>query len=79
MVANPPGFYLASGNPAIAVPDGDVNTLLRVARRYGAKYLILEEGSTPGGLMPVYEHPADQTGLHYLGDDGGAQLYEIQP
>jgi hypothetical protein len=79
MVANSPGFYLASGNPAIAVPDGDVNTLLRVAQRYGAKYVILEEGGTPGGLMPVYDHPAEQTGLQYLGDVGGAHIYGIQP
>jgi hypothetical protein len=79
MVANPPGFYLASGNPAIAVPDGDVNTLLRVARRYGAKYVILEDGSTPVGLMPVYDHPVGQAGLQYLGDIGGAHIYGIQP
>jgi hypothetical protein len=79
MVANPPGFYLASGNPAIAVPDGDVNTLLRVARRYEAKYLILEKGGTPGGLMTVYDHPVEQAGLQYLGDIDGAQLYGIQP
>ncbi len=50
MVANPPGFYLASGNPAIAVPDGDEHTLLTVASRYGAKYLVLEAGSVPVGL-----------------------------
>jgi len=79
MVANPPGFYLASGNPAIAVPDGDANTLLNVARRYGAKYVILEAGSTPGGLMPVYDHPAEQAGLQYMGNVGGTQLYGIQP
>ena len=79
MVANPPGFYLASGNPAIAVPDGDESTLLKVARRYGAKYVILEEGSTPSGLMPVYDHPAQHTGLHYLGDISGAHIYGIQP
>ncbi len=79
MVANPPGFYLASGNPAIAVPDGDESTLLRVARRYGAKYVILEQGGTPSGLMPVYDHPEEQTGLHYLGDISGAHIYGIQP
>ncbi|MCX6035628.1 MAG: hypothetical protein NTV38_11735 [Chloroflexi bacterium] len=79
MVANPPGFYLASGNPAIAVPDGDVNTLLRVARRYGAKYVILEAGATPDGLLPVYDHPEEQAGLRYLGDVGGAHIYGIQP
>ena len=79
MVANPPGFYLASGNPAIAVPDGDANTLLLVARRFGARYLILEEGSTPNGLLPVYNHPASQTGLEYLGEVDGAHTYGIQP
>jgi len=79
MVANPPGFYLASGNPSIAVPDGDVNTLLKVARRYGAKYVILEEGGIPAGLMPVYENPEMQAGLQYLGESGGTHLYGIQP
>ena len=79
MVADPPGFYLASGNPAIAVPDGDENTLLVVARRYHAEYVVLEEGSTPGGLLTVYEHPAEQAGLQYLGDVDGAHIYGIQP
>jgi hypothetical protein len=79
MVANPPGFYLASGNPAIAIPDGDENTLLVVARRYQAEYVVLEEGSTPGGLLPVYLHPAEQAGLLYLGDVDGAQIFGIQP
>jgi hypothetical protein len=78
MVANPPGFYLVSGNPAIALPDGDVNTLLEVARRYEAKFVILEQGSTPGGLLTVYAHPADQAGLYYLGDIDGTVLYAIQ-
>ena len=79
MVANPPGFYLASGNPAIALPDGDINTLFMVARRYGAKYVILEETSTPGDLMTVFNHPEEQLDLHYLGSVEGAYLYGIQP
>jgi hypothetical protein len=79
MVANPPGFYLASGNPAIAIPDGDLNTLLTAAQSYGAKYVILEEGSTPGGLMPAYDQPAGQASLQYLGNVGGAHIYGIQP
>ena len=79
MVANPPGFYLASGNPAIAVPNGDLDTLLNVAKRYGAKFLILEAGSTPLGLMQVYDHPAEQPGLKYLSDQGGLLIYVIQP
>lgn len=79
IVANPPGFYLASGNPAIAVPDCDLLALLEAARRYQAGYLILEQGSTPAGLMPVYENPAEFPGLTYLGEVEGARLYAIRP
>jgi hypothetical protein len=79
MVANPPGYYLASGNPAIAVPDGDVDTLLKAAKRYGARYVILEAGGTPAGLMPIYENPVNQTSLRYLGDITGMHIYGIKP
>jgi hypothetical protein len=79
MVANPPGFYLASGNPAIAVPDGDLNTLIAVAQKYEARYIILEQTSTPGSLMMVYLHPDSQPGLNYLGAIEGAHIYGFQP
>ena len=79
MVVNPPGFFLSSGNPAIPIPNGDVNTILFAAHRYGAKYLILEQDGIPAGLVQVYLHPNDQAGLIHLGTAEGAQLYEIQP
>jgi hypothetical protein len=79
MVANPPGFYLASGNPAIAVPDEDVQTLINVARRYHAEYVILEAGNIPGELIPVYDQPQGWAGLEYLGEVESARVYFIQP
>ena len=79
IVANPPGFYLASGNPAIVVPACDPQTLLDLARRYQAGYLILEPGSVPAALMPVYENPQHFPGLTYLGEVEGARLYVIRP
>ncbi len=79
MVANPPGFYLASGNPAIAVPDGDLSTLLLVTRRYGASYVILEQGSTPLGLAPVFANPAGWSGLDYLGSLEAARVFRVEP
>jgi hypothetical protein len=77
MVANPPGFYLASGNPSIAVPYGDANTVLAAAKQYHALYLILEAGSTPVGLIPVYDNPNGQTGLTYLGEIDHARIFLI--
>jgi hypothetical protein len=53
--------------------------VLALARRYGARYLILEQGSTTKGLMDVYDHPADFPGLVYLGEVEGARVFELQP
>jgi hypothetical protein len=77
MVANPPGFYLASGNPSIAVPDGDVHTLMAAAKQYHALYLILESGSIPAGLIPVYDNPNGQIDLTYLGEIEHARIFFI--
>ncbi len=78
MVANPPGYYLASGNPTIAVPDGDIGTLLAVAKRYSAVYLILEDGSVPAKLMPVYDQPIGQVDLVYMAEMDNARIFLIR-
>jgi hypothetical protein len=78
MVANPPGFYLESGNPSIAVPDGDAVTLMEVARKYNARYVVLEQGSTPAGLVVLFDLPDQFPGLVYLGDVNGARIFLIQ-
>ncbi len=75
MVANPPGFYLASGHPAIAVPDGDPSILKEVAQRYNARYLVLEEGSIPADLAGFSDHLEQQTGIMLKGEVVGARIY----
>jgi hypothetical protein len=75
MVANPPGFFLASGNPAIAVPDGDMSTVEAVAKKFDARYLVLEAGSIPIGLLEVYDHPDLQSGLVYKSEIDHARIF----
>jgi hypothetical protein len=79
MVANPPGFYLASGNPAIALTNGGITSLDGAANQFNAKFVVLEENSTPSGLLQIFSHPIDQDNLRYLGTVVGAQIYAIQP
>jgi hypothetical protein len=79
IVADPPAFWLASGEPSIAVPDGGEQMVLSLAARYGARYLILEQGSIPAPLQVVYDQPREMPGLTYLGKVKAAHLYEIQP
>lgn len=65
LINNPPGFFLASGRSSIVIPDGDIASLLAVARRYDGKYLLLEP-SHPRGLDELYQTPGDRPGLRYL-------------
>ncbi len=76
MVGNPPGYYLITGHPAIVVPYGDEATVLAVAERYGAKYLIITEGGAAGPIKSVYDNK-DSPHLPYLGDIHGIHIYRI--
>ncbi len=77
LVNNPPGFYLAGGRAAIVIPNGGVDTLLAVAERYGARYVLLETNH-PHGLNDLYEDPRNLPGLRYLGEVDGTYIFEYQ-
>ncbi len=56
LVNNPPGFTLMTGHPSLAVPDGGSDVAAAVARRYGARYWVLE-ANHPRPLNHYYCHP----------------------
>jgi hypothetical protein len=64
-VNNPPGYFLASGRPAVVIPDGDSSSLLEIARKYKISYLVLEE-NTVNGLLNLYKNPRSLPGLEYI-------------
>ncbi len=76
MVNNPPGYYVSTGRPAIVIPDGDVETVLAVAQKFGVRYLVLEQ-NTVEGLLPLYRVPASQPGSQYLQTVDQAQIFRI--
>lgn len=78
VVANPPGYYLATGKMAIAVPDGDVKTTLLVAQKFNANYLVLEKEGYPDGLMGLYNYPDHYPDFIYLGELNGARVFKIK-
>jgi hypothetical protein len=77
LVNNPPGYTLATGRAAIVIPNGELSTVRVVARRYHARYLLLELNH-PQGLAQLYQHPRDAEGLVYLGDVGDIRLFRIE-
>ena len=78
IVRNPPGYFIASGRPAIALPYGDETTILAVAGRYHAHYLVLEKGGTFAGIQDLYENPQGDPSFVYLGEVDEAKLYRIE-
>lgn len=79
IVSNPPGYFLASGRPALALPDGDIQTVFAIAARYSARYLILEPNGVTAGLMPVFDAPTAYENLTFLAEVEGAQIFAIEP
>jgi hypothetical protein len=76
LVNNPPGYFIASGRPSIAIPFGDVETLLDVASRYQADYLLLEFNQLQGP-DDLYNRPGDRSGLQYLDTVADVRIYRI--
>ncbi|GAB4536638.1 MAG: hypothetical protein Kow0063_22400 [Anaerolineae bacterium] len=54
MVGDPPGYWYYSGGPSIVVPNEPLETVLAVADRYGARYLVLDR-NRPRPLAALYE------------------------
>ncbi|MDY7041626.1 MAG: hypothetical protein SVX38_12265, partial [Chloroflexota bacterium] len=81
MVNSPPTFYYFSGRPCLAVPNGDLETLLAVAQRYGGDLLILDR-NRPGPLAALYEGEMSDSRVELwatLEDDqvGPVRVYRI--
>ncbi|HJW91431.1 MAG TPA: hypothetical protein VJ436_12380, partial [Anaerolineales bacterium] len=77
LVNNPPGYFAASGRPALAIPSGDTTAAQDVAWRYGGVYLLLE-GNHPQALEALYHHPEDSSGWQYLQSAAGVHIFRLE-
>ena len=78
IVRNPPGYFIASGRQSISLPFGDESTILAVAGKFGARYLILEAEGTFDAIQDLYDNPEANPSFEYLGEVDGARLYRIE-
>lgn len=62
VVNNPPGFYLATGRPAIVIPDGGLDALKGVIQRFDAGWVVFDR-NTPEGLRSLYDGTAQPAWL----------------
>ncbi len=80
MVGDAPAFTWHAGHPAIAVPNEPLETILAVADRYGAQYLVLDSARprTTDGLY-AGQTTHSRLVLRYTTDSGKQtrQVYQI--
>ncbi len=80
MVGDAPGFTWHTHHPAIAIPNEPLDTILVVADRYDARYLILD-GARPRTTDDLYTgketHPRLVLRLRGESEGEGWQLYEF--
>ncbi|MBN1666379.1 MAG: hypothetical protein JW862_04805 [Anaerolineales bacterium] len=78
MVVNPPGYYLATGEKAIAIPDTDLATARQIAQKYEIPFLVLEP-QHPQAFGPVYENPDHApAGFELIGRVGEILILRFQ-
>ena len=77
MTVNPPAFIYFGGESAIAVPNEPPETVIAIAQKYGARYLILEKNH-PMPLDTLYRGESVPPQFKLLGKFGNdTQLYQI--
>ena len=76
MVNDPPGFYLASGQASIMIPNGNLETLFSAAEKFNADILILEK-SHVDGLDQLYKNPEMSSRLQLTAQVNDTYIFEI--
>jgi len=77
MVNNPPGYFAASGRPAISIPFSDLQGVCMAAERYHARVLLLGIDQIPGET-DWFNHPKDRLCLKYLDTIDDVRLFLVE-
>ncbi len=78
MVNNPPGYAAANRQPAISVPNEAAAVTLDAARRYQARWLVLDT-NVPKPLEALFFQPGNRDGLRLGYASEKVVIYEILP
>ncbi len=83
MTVDPPSFYNVSHRRAIVIPTDGVEAIFQAARRYGARYLVLQFDH-PAPLDDLYHERTTIPGFERVADfrDGNGRavvLFEVMP
>jgi hypothetical protein len=77
MVANPPGYFAITGRPAIIVPNENLDTILSVASKFDAAYIVFDEKYCQLPKQEFCSNTASMSDLVYLISVEDTHIYKI--
>jgi hypothetical protein len=77
MVANPPGYFAITGRPAIIVPNENLDTILSVASKFDAAYIVFDEKYCQLPKQEFCSKAASMSDLVYLISVEDTHIYKI--
>jgi len=75
MSNNTPAVHFYTGRGGVPLVDGDENTLLHIADKYGVQYLLLPD--VPVGLEEMYRDGPQSERFELIGQVGDTKIYRI--
>jgi hypothetical protein len=77
MVPDVPAYYYATHKPAVVITSDPLPVNLEIARRYGARYFVLQPNHAPAALAELAEKKS-APGFRLIGQIGEIQLYRLE-
>ncbi len=74
---NAPGYYLATGRPAISIPYGGEQAIIAAAEQFNAYYLVLEPEAATEPIKDLFQSPEGRSIFIYLGEYNGSRIYKL--
>jgi 4-amino-4-deoxy-L-arabinose transferase-like glycosyltransferase len=78
LVNNPPGFTYHTGLRSIVIPYGGVDDLIKAARQFGARWLVLD-ANRPEPMASLYNNPDSDMRFVVRSTMGRTFVIEIMP
>jgi hypothetical protein len=76
LIKNPPGYFISTGRSAIVIPDGDLSTVLEVARKYHSTIMALDKDHVPA-LDSLYKMNYSFPSIRQIDSIGDYQIFLI--
>jgi hypothetical protein len=79
MVINPPGYTMMTGRAAVMFPSGGEQSVLGVAKQFGARYIVLKaDTANPNAHFNVlYDNPNLYSSTRLIGEVDDVRIFKV--